>query len=34
MNTFQVAEEMLLDQREDESGMNLKLAYTCQFIVM
>jgi hypothetical protein len=34
MNTFQVVEEMLVDQREDESGMALKLAYTCQFAVM
>jgi hypothetical protein len=25
---------MLVDQREDESGMALKLAYTCQFAVM
>jgi len=34
MNTFQVVEEMLVDQRQDENGMTLKLAYTCQFTVM
>ena len=34
MNTFQVVEEMLVEQREDENGMTLKLAYTCQFTVM
>jgi hypothetical protein len=29
-----VAEEMLLDHTEDESGMTLKLAYTWQFTVI
>jgi len=34
MNTFQVVEETLVDQREDENGMTLKLAYTYQCTVM
>ena len=32
MNTFQVAEEMLVDQRKDEYGRNLKLAYPADLL--